>query len=864
MSFTQVFGGTTLYPSDVSYLAITLDADKALAWPLESNDPENPAASIIDVTTTGAHSLTLPDATQTGAGQTLFFNNLGASTDSFTLRDAAGGVVATIGIGEQWQVYLADTATAAGTWRVFRFGASTATVQPSALAGYGITVTANTLSQSLPVTTFNTSPRTALVTDRASALVWSGTGTGTLNLPSAVTVGNNYFIAVRNSGGGDLTIDPAGSETIDGTSTLALRPGDSANLLTDGLRWYTLGLGQEAVFAFDYTSITVTGGTYTLAGSELNRIAYKFVGTLTSDQYVVVPSTVQQYWVDNATSGPYAFYLQTSGGTPISVTQGARGIYYCNGTNMVDADTATVALPVSAPNGGTGITSYTTGDLLYANSSTTLAKLSDVAVGNVLLSGGVGVAPQWGKVDLATAVLGALPVTNGGTGATSLTSGYLVKGNGTSAAAASVVYDDGTNVGIGTNSPAVPLEVAGDVRALGLYQRVNNSGLALSGGTTFNTGGAGIGLRGASASFNSYGMELYTGGSERMRIDSSGNVGIGTTSPGSKLTVAGVIESTTGGIKFPDGSTQTTASSGSLTNWAEAVSTSSPNATVPAVSFTANNAASNVDATLAPKGTGAVLAAVPTGTSAGGNKRGAFAVDLQRDRASAARVASGQNSVIVGGASNTASGNWSAVLGGENNTASANYAAALAGLNNSASGDYAATLGGAENAAGGIYSSAAGYYATARGLYGASAYASGRFAALGDAQTGRYVLRTSTTTATTTEMTSDGSAGSSTNRVVLPNDSTYVFDILVVARRTDVDNESAGYRFTGVIDRNATAGSTAIVGTVTKTVLAEDSAAWDVTVDADTTNGSLRVQVNGEAAKTIRWVAIVNTVEVVG
>ena len=38
------------------------------------------------------------------------------------------------------------------------------------------------------------------------------------------------------------------------------------------------------------------------------------------------------------------------------------------------------------------------------------------------------------------------------------------------------------------------------------------------------------------------------------------NVGIGTTTPGSKLTVAGVIESTTGGIKFPDGTTQTTAS----------------------------------------------------------------------------------------------------------------------------------------------------------------------------------------------------------------------------------------------------------------------------------------------------------------
>ena len=45
----------------------------------------------------------------------------------------------------------------------------------------------------------------------------------------------------------------------------------------------------------------------------------------------------------------------------------------------------------------------------------------------------------------------------------------------------------------------------------------------------------------------------------RMAILRSGNVGIGTTTPGSRLTVTGVIESTSGGVKFPDGTTQTTA-----------------------------------------------------------------------------------------------------------------------------------------------------------------------------------------------------------------------------------------------------------------------------------------------------------------
>ena len=247
--------------------------------------------------------------------------------------------------------------------------------------------------------------------------MWTGTGTGTLNLPSAVAVGNNFFVSVRNSGGGDLTIDPAGSQTIDDMPTLALRPGDSASLVTDGLEWFTLGLGQEAVFAFDYTSISVTGGNYVLAGSELNRIAYKFVGSLGSDQYIIVPSTVQQYWVDNATTGAYDLYLRTSGGAPVPVPQGSRGIFYCNGITVVDADTSAISLPLDVADGGTGITSYAVGDLLYADSPLTLAKLSDVAVGNALLSGGVGSAPSWGKVDLTTHVDGVLPLVNGGTGA---------------------------------------------------------------------------------------------------------------------------------------------------------------------------------------------------------------------------------------------------------------------------------------------------------------------------------------------------------------------------------------------------------------------------------------------------------------
>lgn len=435
-NYTNVFGGNTIYPADVSYLAIALGTDIALEWPLESSGALYPAARIIDVTPDAdGHVITLPDATLTGKGQLVFFNNLSGSYD-FVVEDAAGGVLATIEFGEQWELYLSDTSTAAGTWRVFQFGASTATVQASALAGYGITVTSSQLSQSMAVTTFTATPRTILSTDRARLLIWEGAGAGAVTLPTAAGVGNNWFAALRNSGGGDLTISPPGAEDIDGAATLVLSPGDAATIATDGLNFYTVGLGQAAEFAFDFTSINLAGAgaTYNLSGAELNRIAYQFIGALANNVNVVVPATVQQYWIDNQTSNAYDLTFGTDGqATPVSVPQGYSAILYCNGTEVVLASASTATLPttVGVSQGGTGISSYAIGDIIYASAATTLSKLAMVATGNVLTSGGVGNPPAWGKVALASAVSGTLPVANGGSGTTTSTgTGDLVLATG--------------------------------------------------------------------------------------------------------------------------------------------------------------------------------------------------------------------------------------------------------------------------------------------------------------------------------------------------------------------------------------------------------------------------------------------------
>lgn len=353
-TYTDVFGGSTIYPSEISYSAIPLVADVTLDWPEETSSYTHLATRIIDmVAVIDGLSVTLPDASKSGTGQTILFNNLGS--EAIVIKDAAGSQVLSIPSGTVWQVYLVSNTSAAGAWETLQFGSTVSQANASALAGTGIVAVGAQLSQSVPITEFN-SDYTAGVSDRAKMFVWSGAN-GTLNLPSAPTMGNNWFIWFRNAGTGAVSLDPAGGVLIDGLSSLSFQPGESAIVATDGTAYYTVGFGQSATFAFDYTSLSVAGtGTYTLSGSELNRIAYNFTGVLTGNKTVIVPATVQQYWVSNQTTGAYTLMIKTLAGTGLNIDQGQRAIFYCDGVNVVDADTTTAAYPISVVQGGTGAT----------------------------------------------------------------------------------------------------------------------------------------------------------------------------------------------------------------------------------------------------------------------------------------------------------------------------------------------------------------------------------------------------------------------------------------------------------------------------------------------------------------------------
>jgi hypothetical protein len=352
--YTNIFGGSNISPAEISYAAVSLTADTTYDWALETAPSTDLIAGIMDVTaTSGPWSLTLPSALEASTGQTILFNNVGSN--SFIIRNNAGTQVAAPTSGQVWQLYLTNNTTAGGTWLAFQYGAAVSTANAASLAGTGLIAIGSLLSLAMPVTFFG-SNYTADVDDRAKTFIWNG-GAGTLTMSTAGTLGNNWFFQLRNEGTGALLIDPPGAQTINGSSTLSFQPGDSAIIFTDGSNFYTLGYGQSPVFAFDYTSISVAGtGNYTLSGSELNRIAYNFTGVLTGNRNVIVPQTVQQYWVTNSTTGPYTLTVKTSIAAGYTITQGARAILYSDGTNVVAADTGGVSVPISVSDGGTGAT----------------------------------------------------------------------------------------------------------------------------------------------------------------------------------------------------------------------------------------------------------------------------------------------------------------------------------------------------------------------------------------------------------------------------------------------------------------------------------------------------------------------------
>lgn len=199
--------------------------------------------------------------------------------------------------------------------------------------------------------------------------------------------------------------------------------------------------------AIAISAAAVTSGTLAIAQGGTNQTSF------TSGQMIVFDGTSQTSRANvtqTVTGGLSAANTISS----ISFDPITGGVTAYTGAAIAIAASQVTSGTLAVARGGTGLASYTTGDIIYASGATTLASLADVATGNVLISGGVSTAPSWGKVGLTTHVSGTLAVGNGGTGNTALTNNGVVIGQGSSALTTVVSSTEGHVLQI--NASGVP------------------------------------------------------------------------------------------------------------------------------------------------------------------------------------------------------------------------------------------------------------------------------------------------------------------------------------------------------------------------------------------------------------------------
>jgi hypothetical protein len=336
-SYISPFTGDVIQATDVSYADYTLTGNLQLDWPSNTIPPESPAARIMDITPDTGY-LAMPPANQVSVGQDALIRNLGGA--SFTVRDFTGGTIVSVAAGKSVYIYVTDNSTTTGTWGVIDFGAGTSGGTSSELAGLGLLAISQTLNQSHPVETFLTG-YTFVAADRAQNKLWEG-GAGTVNLPLASVLGDNWFTILKNNGTGTLTIAVASPDTIDLQVSKTVNPDESAFIMCDGTQYFTVGYGQSPNFLFTALVKSISTGTVTLTTQEATSVIQEYVGNLTGNVTVVYPPVVAFYVISNQTTDngfSLTITTATPGGATVIIPVGQQATVITDGVNFYNANT---------------------------------------------------------------------------------------------------------------------------------------------------------------------------------------------------------------------------------------------------------------------------------------------------------------------------------------------------------------------------------------------------------------------------------------------------------------------------------------------------------------------------------------------
>ena len=185
-----------------------------------------------------AGQVILPDPILGAPGNSGIFYN--TSAFNINIMQSNGSQLLEIKPGEVWVVVLNGSLG----WDTFQIGGIASEVDAAALAGAGLFAGNSKLNVYLNVQNKNAA-FTIDETLRGTLISWTG-GTTTQTLPLASTFSNGYFFYIKNASfisNGLLTLSPTAPNTIDNKSNLILSLNQSCILYTDGLNWFTEGLG---------------------------------------------------------------------------------------------------------------------------------------------------------------------------------------------------------------------------------------------------------------------------------------------------------------------------------------------------------------------------------------------------------------------------------------------------------------------------------------------------------------------------------------------------------------------------------------------------------------------------------------------